>query len=89
MADFKFEPLGMLGKSISVQEMTGNDQVYLRITKLYKADDGEWRPSKQGISIPKDLCFELRNILNKFLEGEEAPQETKSDVVAADVSELV
>ena len=88
MADFKFEPLGMLGKSISVQKMTGNDQTYLRITKLYKAEDGEWKPSKQGVSVPVDLCFDLRNILNKFLAGQDEPVESKSDVVVSDISEL-
>ena len=67
--DFKFTELGKLGKSISVQEMKGNDTLYFRLTKMYKDDEGEWHPTKQGVSIPLSECVNLSNMLNGFIKA--------------------
>jgi hypothetical protein len=67
--DFEFNELGKLGKSISVQEMKGNDTLYFRLTKMYKDDEGEWHPTKQGVSIPLSECITLSNMLNDFIKA--------------------
>lgn len=76
--NFEFESLGMLGKSISVQKMTGNGSVYLRITKLYKNDDGEWKPTNKGISIPSEDVPLLVDLLNGFIKKEGISNEAKT-----------
>ena len=66
---FTFEPVCKLGESISVQKMTGNGQVYFRITKLYKEKEtSEWKPTKQGVSVPLERCQELYGALGQFIK---------------------
>ena len=67
--DFKFTELGKLGKSISVQEMQGNYALYFRLTRMYKDAEGEWHPTKQGVSIPLSECVNLSNMLNDFIKA--------------------
>lgn len=69
MKDFEFKEIGKLGKSISVQEMKGNGNVYFRLTKLYKTDDGEWRPTNKGVSVPAEFCGSLCSMLKTFMDA--------------------
>lgn len=77
--DFKFTELGKLGKSISIQEMQGNDTFYFRLTKMYKDEEGNWHPTKQGVSIPLAECNTLLKVLSGFIKAH-------SDVLGTDNS---
>jgi hypothetical protein len=91
--DFKFTELGKLGKSISVQEMKGNDTIYFRLTKLYKDDEGNWHPTKQGVSIPLSECNTLLKVLNIFIQAHsddlginDSPNDLTGDIKALEQS---
>jgi hypothetical protein len=88
--DFKFTELGKLGKSISVQEMKGNDTIYFRLTKMYKDDEGEWHPTKQGVSIPLAECTTLVGLLNSFIEGHKGDlgEDTTPNDLTGDIKAL-
>lgn len=93
MADFKFTEIGKLGNSISAQKMEGAGNVYFRITKLFKTADGEWKPTKQGVSIPAEQCPVLLDQLKNFIKENEKvigerTQEFSGDEVTSDLGDL-
>ena len=50
MADIE---TGNMVVRVSKNEFRGNE--YIDIRKYYQADDGEWRPTKKGISLSLDV----------------------------------
>jgi bacterioferritin (cytochrome b1) len=86
MKNFEFTELGKLGKSTSIQEMKNGDDLYFRITKLYKTEDGEWKPTNKGVSIPITECANLQIMLEKFMNAHEIKAE-KVDL-ASDINSL-
>ena len=88
MADFEFKEIGKLGKSILIQEMKGNDNLYFRVTKLYKTQDGEWRPTKQGVSIPLSECALLRDLLDDFIKKNGSPVSDTKQVYGSDITDI-
>ncbi len=86
---FEFNEIGKIGKSISIQEMKGNDTKYFRLTKLYKDDEGNWHPTKQGVSIPLVECTTLMQYLQDFINKNpmDGSKITGKDIVA-DLKEL-
>lgn len=50
MADIE---VGNMIVRVSKNEFRGNE--YIDIRKYYQADDGEWRPTKKGISLSLDV----------------------------------
>ena len=81
MSDFTFEPIGNLGKTISVQKMSGSSGVYLRITKLYKTDEGTYLPTKQGVSVPAQHVQTLLTYLEQFIRENQTFITEKTRVV--------
>jgi len=51
---------------ISLSQYKGKQYIDFRI--YYKADDGEFHPSKKGITIAPDLFPELEEAVNKLRE---------------------
>ena len=51
---------------VSLSEYKGKTYVDLRI--YYKANDGEYRPTKKGITLSPDLLPELGEAVRKLIE---------------------
>ncbi len=52
---------------ISTENFKGRDYIDVRI--YYEADDGEWKPTKKGVTIAPDKVEEVIGLLTKA--GEE------------------
>ena len=48
----------------SISHYKGKDYINLRVS--YKAEDGEFKPSKKGLTISKDLLKELETAVKKL-----------------------
>ena len=48
----------------SVSEFKGSEYVNIRI--YFEADDGEWRPTKKGITVSTELVDELYQGISKL-----------------------
>jgi len=48
---------------VSTENFKGRDYIDLRI--YYEADDGEWKPTKKGVTIAPDKAEEVIELLSK------------------------
>ena len=80
MSEFKFEHICDLANGkIAISKMTGKDQLYFRITKQFRTDDGAWAPTKQGVSVPAENCVALYHALGQFIKDNGITDSAKSD----------
>ncbi len=56
---------------IAVNEF--KEKLFLDIRQYYQAEDGDWRPTKKGVSLPADKLDELKMALEK-LQVPDAPK---------------
>jgi len=49
---------------VAINEFSGKN--LLDIRSYYQAEDGEWRPTKKGVSLSVDKLEELQNSLSKL-----------------------
>ena len=56
-------------EQIQVGISSFRDHDYVDVRTHFKADDGEWRPTKKGITLPQDRLPELIAALEKLLPG--------------------
>jgi len=49
-----------------ITEMDGKRRLDLRT--FYQDDDGEWKPTRRGVSVPEDLLEDLRGAVNKLCD---------------------
>lgn len=52
---------------VSLSEFHGRQYVDVRI--FYMADDGEWKPTKKGITLNPDLMHDVHEAIAKGLEA--------------------
>ncbi len=68
----KFEKNATEQVHVSLREYRGHQLIDLRV--YYQAEDGEWRPTKKGISLSVELFPELKQAitdLEKLLQERE------------------
>ena len=58
---------------IAVNEF--KEKLFLDIRQYYQAEDGDWRPTKKGVSLPADKLDELKTALEKL----QIPETPKTD----------
>lgn len=51
---------------VSLTEFKGRQ--YVEIRTYYMADDGEWKPTRKGITLPPDLMKKVNSALSKALD---------------------
>ncbi len=51
---------------VSLTEFKGRQ--YVEIRTYYMADDGEWKPTRKGITLAPDLMKQVSDALNTALE---------------------
>ncbi len=51
---------------VSLTEFKGRQ--YVEIRTYYMADDGEWKPTRKGITLAPDLMKQVSDALNSALE---------------------
>jgi len=44
---------------------------YLDIRTYYRSDEGEWKPTKKGVTIPPEALEDLIEAVNKIIKKEE------------------
>ena len=49
---------------------------YIEVRTYYMADDGEWKPTRKGITLNPDLMKEVHQALGKALEEIENAEDT-------------
>jgi len=52
---------------------------YIEVRTYYMADDGEWKPTRKGITLNPDLMKEVHQALGKALEELEKHEETENE----------
>lgn len=61
--------IGELQKSettkIKVSQSEYNGVPRVDIREYYMSDDGEWRPTKRGVSVKEEMFDDLKKIINK------------------------
>jgi hypothetical protein len=50
----------------TVSDFAGKRRADLRV--YFKTDDGAWRPTKRGVSLPVDMVGELQKAVTKLAE---------------------
>ena len=56
---------------IQIEMKEYNKKKYLDIRTYYRSDEGEWKPTKKGVTIPPDAIEDLLNSVNKIVKEEE------------------
>ena len=51
---------------VSLTEFKGRQ--YVEVRTYYMADDGEWKPTRKGITLAPDLMKQVSSALNKALD---------------------
>ncbi len=59
------------GQKVVVRRTEFKGRQYLDIRQFFSGDDGQWLPTKKGISVPWELRQELFNAL-EAAQGEDA-----------------
>jgi len=54
-----------IGGQIHVRLSEFKGRHYLDIRNFYETDDGEWKPTRKGISIPVEFFVEVLDALNE------------------------
>jgi len=54
-----------LGNKIHVRLSRFRDREYLDIRNFYETEEGEWKPTRKGISVPVEFYDELMAALTK------------------------
>lgn len=49
---------------VSISEF--NDTQYIDVRACYQAEDGEWRPTKRGVTLPLDQLEEFKEAVNQL-----------------------
>lgn len=57
VAEFNKNPLDL----VRVTLRTYKSKQYVDVRQFYRDDEGEWKPTKKGVSMSTDLLPELRN----------------------------
>ena len=52
---------------VSLKQYKGKE--YMDLRKFFKTKDGNWGPTKEGVTVPPDCVDELIRCLEKFNEG--------------------
>ncbi|MCK5786373.1 MAG: transcriptional coactivator p15/PC4 family protein [Candidatus Sabulitectum sp.] len=52
---------------------------YIEIRTYYMADDGEWKPTRKGITLNPDLMKEVHQALGKALEDVENAEDIETE----------
>ncbi len=52
---------------------------YIEIRTYYMADDGDWKPTRKGITLDPDLMKEVHQALGKALEEVENAKESDAE----------
>lgn len=53
------------GQKVVVRRTQFKGKEYLDLRQFFQGDEGEWLPTKKGVSLPWDLCATLIEALQK------------------------